>query len=185
MATRPAPLIQATPGQRQALIVAAACGVGAAAIALLILHNAAIAAGFAAAMLLLVGAATLWSRFAPSSAETTAETDWSLARTLAAASDDALAVTDRAGRLICASERYRARFGGYPTPPGLLLDGSGAAELATAGRAAWRDGSAELDRVLSRGAPLGVRIERAGEAEDMLVWRFHEAQGSDLASNVQ
>jgi len=185
MATRPASFIQPTPGQRQALIVAAACGVGAAAIALLILHSTAIAAGFAAAMLLLVGAATLWSRFAPSSAETAPDTDWSIARTLAAASDDALAVTDRAGRLICANERYRARFGGYPTPPGLPLDGNGAAELATAGRTAWRDGSAELDRVLSRGAPLGVRIERAGEAEDMLVWRFHEAQGSDLATNVQ
>src|SRR3569623_3546700 len=185
MATRPASFIQPTPGQRQALIVAAACGVGAAAIALLILHSTAIAAGFAAAMLLLVGAATLWSRFAPSSAETAPDTDWSIARTLAAASADALAVTDRAGRLICANERYRARCGGYPTPPGVPLDGNGAADLATAGRTAWRDGSAELDRVLSRGAPLGVRIERAGEAEDMLVWLFHEAQGSDLATIVQ
>ena len=124
-------------------------------------------------------------RFVASSADIPAETDWSVARTLAAASDDALAVTDRAGRLICANERYRARFGGYPTPPGLPLDGAGAADLATAGRTAWRDGSAQLDRIMTRGAALGVQIERAGEAGDMLVWRFHEAQGLDLATNVQ
>lgn len=185
MASRPLPNDARAPGQRQALIVATACGVGAALIVLTVLHNFAIAGGFAAAMLLLVGAVVTWSRFAPAASEVAGETDWSVARALAAASDDAIAVTDRAGRLICANERYRARFGGYPTPPGLPLDDNGAGELAAAGRIAWRDGSAELDRVTTRGAPLAVAIERAGESEDMLVWRFHEAQGLDLATNVQ
>src|ERR1700754_4210409 len=168
MASRSASNDLRVPGQRQALIVAAACGAGAALIALLVLHNFAIAGGFAAGMLLLVGVVFAWSRFAPAPSEAAGETDWSVARALAAASEDALAVTDRAGRLICANERYRARFGGYPTPPGLPLDGTGAADLATAGRAAWRDGSAELDKVSARGAPLAVVIERAGDTEDML-----------------
>jgi len=185
MASRPLPNDVRAPGQRQALIVAIACGLGAALIVLMVLHDFAIAGGFAAAMLLLVGAVVTWSRFAPAVSEMAGETDWSVARALAAASDDAIAVTDRAGRLICANERYRARFGGYPTPPGLPLDDNGAGELAAAGRIAWRDGSAELDRVTTRGAPLAVAIERAGESEDMLVWRFHEAQGLDLATNVQ
>jgi two-component system cell cycle sensor histidine kinase/response regulator CckA len=185
MASRPASLAHPTPGQRQALIVAGACGVAAAAIVLIVLKSAAIAAGFAGAMLLVVGGAFVWSRFAPSAAEAEPDIDWTVARTLAAASDDALAVTDRAGRLICANERYRARFGGYPTPPALALDANSDADLASAGRTAWRDGSAELDRVTARGVALGVRIERAGESEDMLVWRFHEAQGLDLATNVQ
>ncbi len=184
MASRPLSDPLAT-GQRNALIVAAACGIGAAAIALLLLGSMTIAGGFVAALLLVVGMAVVWSRFSPGAADTAAETDWSVARTLAAASDDALAVTDRAGRLICANERYRARFAGYPTPPGLPLDGNGPAELATAGRTAWRDGSAELDRVTTRGTPMAVAIERAGEAEDMLVWRFKEAQGLDLATNIQ
>ena len=185
MASRPLKSDPLAPGQRQALAVAAVCGVAAAVIALLILHSLAVAGGFAAGMLLLVGAAFVWSRFAPASTDAAGETDWSVARALAAASEDAIAVTDRAGRLICANERYRARFGGYPTPPGLPLDGSGAADLATAGRAAWRDGSADLDRVTARGSPMAVAIERAGESEDMLVWRFHQAQGLDLATNVQ
>ena len=34
------------------------------------------------------------------------------------ASADAVAVTDRAGRLVCANDRYEALFGGFPTPPG-------------------------------------------------------------------
>ncbi|MBW8840453.1 MAG: hybrid sensor histidine kinase/response regulator, partial [Sphingomonadales bacterium] len=137
MASRPVPNDVRAPGQRQALIVAAACGAGAALIALLILHNFAIAGGFAAGMLLLVGAAVVWSRFAPVASDAAGETDWSVARALAAASDDAIAVTDRAGRLICANERYRARFGGYPTPPALPLDDNGPGELAAAGRIAW------------------------------------------------
>ncbi len=185
MASRPASLSSTTPGQRQALIVAATCGVGAALIALLVLKSMAVAGGFAAAMLVLTGAAFVWSRLAPASAETVPDIDWSVARALAAASDDALAVTDRSGRLICANERYRAQFAGYPTPPGLPLDGTGTADLASAGRTAWRDGSARLDRVTSRGRPMGVAIDRAGEAEDMLVWRFHDVAGFDLATNVQ
>jgi two-component system cell cycle sensor histidine kinase/response regulator CckA len=186
MASRPAPFVDpSAPSRRQALFVAGACAIAAALIALFILKSPAVAGGFIAAMLLIVGGAWVWSRFVPGIADVAIDTDWSIARTLAAASDDALAVTDRAGRLICANERYRARFNGYPTPPGLPLDGTGGVELATAGRAAWRDGSAQLDRILTRGAPLAVAIERTGEGDDMLVWRFHEAEGLDLATNVQ
>jgi two-component system cell cycle sensor histidine kinase/response regulator CckA len=185
MASRSASFIRPSSGQRQALFVAAACGIGAALLALLVLKSMAIAGGFAAAMLIVAGAAFVWSRLAPTTPAEATETDWSVARTLAAASDDALAVTDRAGRLVCANDRYKARFGRYPTPPGLPLDGTGAADLASAGRTAWRDGSAQLERIVTRGAPLAVQIERAGEAEDMLVWRFHDAEGLDLATNVQ
>ncbi len=185
MASRPAPLTAPTAGQRQALIVAALCGVAAAVIALWVLHSIPVAGGFAAAMFVLTGAAFAFSRFAPAASEAQSDTDWSVARTLAAASGDALAVTDRAGKLVCANEAYRARFDGYPTPPGLPLDGGGAADLANAGRIAWRDGSARIDRITSRGRPMAVAIERAGDAGDMLVWRFHDAAGLDLAANVQ
>ncbi|MEO5938408.1 MAG: response regulator [Sphingomonas sp.] len=185
MASRPTPFASPTAGQRQALVVAAACGIAAALIALFVLHSMAIAGGFVAAMLVIVAGAFAVSRFAPTAAGIECDTDWSVARTLAAASDDALAVTDRAGKLICANERYRARFDGYPTPPGLPLDGTGTTDLASAGRTAWRDGSARLDRMTSRGRPMAVAIERAGESEDLLVWRFHDAVGQDLATNAQ
>src|SRR3546814_4777016 len=57
------------------------------------------------------------------------------------ASADAVAITDRAGRLVCANDRYEALFGGLPTPPGLPVGDSDVSLLAAAGRAAWRDGS--------------------------------------------
>ncbi|QDZ07495.1 response regulator [Sphingomonas panacisoli] len=186
MASRPATFSSPTAGQRQALIVAALCGMSAALIALLVLRSLEIAGGFAAAMLLVVATAFVWHRFSPAAAaEAPADVDWSVARTLAAASSDALAVTDRAGKLICANETYRARFGGYPTPPGLPLDGAGTADLASAGRTAWRDGSAQIDRLVARGRPMAVAVDRAGEGDDMLVWRFHDAAGLDIAANVQ
>ena len=186
MASRPVSLLDPDkPGQRNALIVAGLCGVAAAGLALFILHDLAVAGGLLAALLVMVGAAIIWSRVAPSAANAPAETDWSIARVLAATSSDAVAVTDRAGRLVCANERYRQRFAGYPTPPTLPLDGTGATDLAAAGRMAWRDGSAELSRLTVRGSPIAVAIERTGDAEDMLVWRFHETQDMDLATNVQ
>ena len=62
--------------------------------------------------------------------------DWTIARAAADSSNTAIAVTDRAGRLVCASDLFGNWFEGYPTPPGLPLDGNGAEKLATAGRAA-------------------------------------------------
>src|SRR3546814_3710041 len=59
------------------------------------------------------------------------------------ASADAVAITDRAGRLVCANDRYEALFGGLPTPPGLPVGDSDVSLLAAAGRAAWRDGRSE------------------------------------------
>ena len=185
MASRPASTASATAGQRQALIVAGLCGVSAALIALYVLHSVPVAGGFAAAMLILVAGAFAFNRFAPAANEADSEPDWSVARTLAAASADALAVTDRAGKLICANEPYRALFDGYPTPPGLPLDGGGMADLASAGRAAWRDGAGRIERITSRGRPMAAAIERAGDADDMLVWRFHDTAGIDIAADVQ
>ena len=184
MASIPASPSSLSPS-RGAALIAGACGLAAAAIILAVLRSLPVAAAFLAAGLVIGGALIIARRLFAGSAADAAEPDWSVARALAAGSSDALAVTDRAGRLVCANDRYEALFGGFPTPPALPIGDVDASTLGAAGRAAWRDGTARVARLVSRGTPLSVDVSRAGEAEDMLVWRFGGAQGLDLASDVE
>lgn len=164
---------------RDALLIAIAAGVVAAVLILLVTHNVAIAGGFGAAGLLLGGGVLAWRRLAPAAADDSAPlVDWDVVRALAADSADGIAVTDRAGRLVCANDAYRELFGGLPTPPSLPLDDAGVAALGTAGRTAWRDGTS-TERLLLAGQPLGAAITRAGAQEDMLVWRFARPERRD------
>ncbi len=177
-----------TPTTRSLLspaLIAIGAGVAAALVILGVIGDTVFAAGFVAAAIVVAGAVPLVrSAFAPAAASEP-DIDWSVARALAGASADAVAVTDRAGRLICANDRYQAVFNGYPTPPNLPIGEAGIATLATAGRAAWRDGTAQVDRLMIDAGPIGAHIERAGAADDMLVWRFAGAQGADLATTLE
>ncbi|MBO9713792.1 response regulator [Sphingomonas sp.] len=165
------------------LAAAALAGFAAAAVVLLTLDNRVVAIGFVAAGILAAGAIYAARRlFAPAAAEVV-ETDWSVAYALAAASDDALAVTDRAGRLVCANSRYEALFAGFPTPPSLPVSDVANTRLADAARAAWRDGEGRVDDLHVFGAPVSARVARVGE--DSLVWRFIGVQALDLAAQVQ
>lgn len=170
---------------RSAALVAGACGAGAALLILWLVGSWTIAAGFLATTFILFGIIFAWRRLTPTPVVQPADAiDWSVTHALAQASSDAVAVTDRAGRLVCANDRYEALFGGFPTPPGLPLTEQGIAALTLAGRGAWRDGRGRIDRLLSRGTPLAVDIARTGAEQDMLVWRFAGAEGLDLAANA-
>jgi len=149
--------------------VAVATGVVAAAIILWVVGDPVVAAAFAAAALVLAGAVVGWWRMTRRDEVAEPVIDWSVAQVLAAASPHALAVTDRAGRMICANDRYAALFPGYPPPQGVVPDGPEATAIAAAARSAWRDGDATL-AVRVDDAPLSVTLTRAGDA--MLVWRF-------------
>lgn len=104
---------------RAAAIVAGVTGVAAAAIILSVLGNPLVAGGFLAASLVLAGGIAAAQLVRQPTVEEASEIDWSIARTLAEASGDAIAITDRGGRLICANDAYRALFAGDPTPPNL------------------------------------------------------------------
>ncbi len=178
----PAPTLDAT---RSAAAIALGCGVAGAIIVLVLLGNVAVAATFFGAAFVIAGGLVAAKRLFPSASATAAEPDWSVARALAASSADAVAITDRAGRLVCANDRYEALFGGFPTPPGLPVEPTGVDALGAAGRAAWRDGSSTIDRLMARGMPLAAYVARAGAEDDLLIWRFRGAEGLDLADQVE
>lgn len=165
------------------LAAAVATGVLAAGVVLLSLGERAVAAGFVAAAVVAAGLMLASARLfrAPSAVER--YTDWAIAHALASASDDALAVTDRAGRLVCANPRYESLFGGWPTPPNLPIGEAGERALGACARAAWRDGESRCNDVQVFGAQVAVRVARVGD--ESLVWRFIGINALDLAVQVQ
>ena len=159
-------------GTRAAVVIAALAGLVAAAVVLWMVGDAVVAAGFVGGAIVLAGLAAALVRLRPGVApDTTGAQDWELLRAMAEASADGVAVTDRGGRLVCANDAFEQLFAGFPTPPSLPLAGDGASLLAVAGRAAWRDGAAQVTLRGAAGAIEAV-ITRAGQHQDMLVWRF-------------
>ena len=139
--------------------------------------NSGVTLGFAAGVMGL--GAVLWValRRAPGAAEGGfASPDWSVTVAAIDRADCALAITDRAGRLVCANALYQADFGVAEAPPRVDLSEAAQDRLAQAARLAWRDGAAALDRVAREGdldgAGWQVALERAGRADDFLIWRF-------------
>ncbi|HEX8445191.1 MAG TPA: ATP-binding protein [Sphingomonas sp.] len=110
--------------------------------------------------------------------------DWSLTFAAIEHDGDAIAVTDRDGRLLCANHAYEAWFGGLPAPSAIAFEGDGASRLAAGGRAAWRDGSADVTALQTAEQQLSARVARAGQAEDHLVWRFHPHHVHDPARDL-
>ncbi|WP_390587402.1 response regulator [Erythrobacter sp. MTPC3] len=103
--------------------------------------------------------------------------DWSV--TLAAIetsgeNPQAVAITDRANRLVCANSAFIKAFGASSAPPSLPFERTGLEAMTRLAREAWRDGSAEIDSVQSgsAGANWSVSAVRAGRGEDHLIWRF-------------
>jgi two-component system cell cycle sensor histidine kinase/response regulator CckA len=108
-----------------------------------------------------------------------ASPDWSVTVTALEQTGEAVAITDRANRLTCASKDFVEWFGVETSPPVLNIGRASQEELAKLARTAWRDGSASAEKLTaeygSRQAVsevFWVRIERAGRGEDHLIWRF-------------
>jgi two-component system cell cycle sensor histidine kinase/response regulator CckA len=185
MATLPAPVHSSVSPARGAALIALAAGVVAALLVLYLLRDPRIAAGFLGGAILIAGGVAMARRLFKPNMPIAEEPDWSVARVLADALPDAVAITDRAGRLVCANDRYEALFGGFPTPPGLPLADAEVERLGVAGRSAWRDGAGRLDRIAVRGATVSADILRAGAEDDLLVWRFGGTAEVDLPGQVE
>ncbi|MBB4856908.1 two-component system cell cycle sensor histidine kinase/response regulator CckA [Novosphingobium chloroacetimidivorans] len=154
----------------------------------------AIAVGVYAAGVLALGAVALaLVRRRPAEVEQEfASPDWSVTVAAIERADAAIAVTDRAGRLVCANSRFEAWFGAGSAPPDLPLDDASREALAEAVRLAWRDGEAQLALASEglSGAAIGARrwqaqAHRAGRGEDFIVWRFTpQIQGDPVSELV-
>ena len=101
--------------------------------------------------------------------------DWSVTVAAIDLPDCAVAITDRAGRLVCANAAFEGWFGLSCPPPGLML-GDGARDmLAKSGHIALRDGEAQAELTATGVAEAerwAARITRAGLDESYLIWRL-------------
>jgi two-component system cell cycle sensor histidine kinase/response regulator CckA len=148
---------------------------------LLALGDTVIAAGFAASVI--GGMALIWYArrlFPTTMIDEAVVTDWTVARAAAGAANLAIAVTDRTGRIVCASDQYGEWFPGYPTPVEIKVSTRDQERLAEAGRSAWRDGETALKGVARGSLHLDVTVMRTGRAEDYLLWRFVSIQQASV-----
>jgi len=159
-------------------------------------HQPVVVAVYTAAIVALGAVATAIMRRRPVSVESEfAQPDWSVTVSAIEQSETAVAIADRAGRLVCANTRFEQWFGAGAAPTRLPVDRASQTHLSDAVRSAWRDGGTRLS-IQSENQPEGgsparwsVEVERAGRGEDFLVWRFTQHIASDpvpeLATQLQ
>lgn len=126
-------------------------------------------------------------RHAPAREPDWALPDWSVTSAAIEGGDGdgaAMAIIDRAGRLVCANSAYEAAFGTACAPPRLPLEPPFGEALARAARDAWREGWVRLDRVAAGERAWSAEARRAGRGEDFLIWRFVELSGFDPAAEL-
>ncbi|WP_324263076.1 response regulator [Altererythrobacter sp. H2] len=150
-------------------------------------ESAVVALAYAGALAVVGAAAAMAARFMPAhQGEAPAQPDWSVTVQAIEQEGVAMAITDRANRLVCANAAYQSWFGIGHAPPNLPLDRASLEALARAAREAWRDGTGKAERLESNTGK-GVwraRAARAGRGEDHLVWRFEALVEENLPETV-
>jgi two-component system, cell cycle sensor histidine kinase and response regulator CckA len=144
-----------------------------------------LAAGFAAAIMALGALLFVFRQLYPAAADARLEFDWSLVRQAADNDEVAVAVTDRAGRLVCANALHESWFGGPAAPPALSLSETDLTLLGAAGKAAWRDGRGKAEKLKRDLFLFDAEVLRSGRNDDHLVWRFRTANAVDLAGEAR
>ncbi|BBC72608.1 histidine kinase [Altererythrobacter sp. B11] len=99
-------------------------------------------------------------------------TDWSVTACAIEQPGCAVAITDRANRLVCANAAYELWFGSGYAPPRLPVDGASSELLSRSARAAWRDGECAEFTIADERQTWTASAQRAGRADEYLVWRF-------------
>ena len=115
-------------------------------------------------------------------ADVPGEADWSVTVAAIEQPDCAIAITDRANRLVCANSAYQKWFGVEHAPPEIRVDGPSHERLARAARAAWRDGSALAEHIAAAdtgGLCWDAAVVCCGRGGDYLSWRFEPVRSAD------
>ena len=99
--------------------------------------------------------------------------DWAVTVTAIEQPGLAIAITDRANRLLCANATFELWFGSGHAPPRLPVDGTSSDALMRLARNAWRDGQGgEKVTIADEQQSWTASAQRSGRADDYLVWRF-------------
>ncbi len=153
-------------------------------------HQPSAVLAFAAGLVVLGGLALVLSRGREQQEhEDFTLPDWSVTVAAIEATGAAIAISDRAGRLVCANSRYQGWFGAANAPPRLSVDEASLERLSRAARAAWRDGQARIDLIEEGEHAAGKRrwrgeARRAGRGDDFLVWEFSSIEASDPVADL-
>jgi two-component system cell cycle sensor histidine kinase/response regulator CckA len=119
-------------------------------------------------------------------AEGASAPDWSVTVAAIERPGEAIAITDRANRMVCANLFFLDSFGANAAPPALPLDRAGLEAVTLLARNAWRDGSAALEDIEAADETRWqVSATRAGRGDDHLIWRLKpiaRARGADLGA---
>jgi two-component system, cell cycle sensor histidine kinase and response regulator CckA len=146
--------------------------------------NGLVAAAYGGGMLVLAVAGRTALALRPAApAQDFAPPDWSVTHAAIDHPTEAVAITDRAGRLVCANARFADWFG-TAAPPRLPLAAADPARAEEAARAAWRDGAAHVDDVIAATGRYALSVTRAGRGEDHLVWRLVPIARHDPVSDL-
>lgn len=102
-----------------------------------------------------------------------AAADWSVTVAAIERAGEAIAITDRANRMVCANVFFLDSFGANAAPPALPFGRPALEAAALLARNAWRDGMAAIDDVeASDETHWQITATRAGRGEDHLIWRL-------------
>ena len=100
--------------------------------------------------------------------------DWTVTVAAIEQAGEAVAITDRANRLVCANSEFLENFGVSAAPPALPFAREALEVVTRLARDAWRDGAAVIDLLPMPDGEVDWQISarRAGRGEDHLVWRL-------------
>jgi two-component system cell cycle sensor histidine kinase/response regulator CckA len=139
-----------------------------------------------AAGVLLAGVVLLDRAQTAPESEGPAAPDWSVTVAAIERAGEAIAITDRANRMVCANLFFLDSFGANAAPPMLPMGREALEAVTLLARSAWRDGTAALEEVeASDETRWQVTATRAGRGEDHLIWRLKpvaRARGADLGA---
>ena len=134
-----------------------------------------VALAFALGVGMLLGAVLVLDRMNGAPApDQLAAPDWTVTVAAIERGGEAIAITDRANRMVCANSLFIESFGAAASPPALPFEREALEALTRLARSAWRDGTAALETVPAPGGESDWQIsaQRAGRGEDHLIWRL-------------
>jgi two-component system, cell cycle sensor histidine kinase and response regulator CckA len=110
--------------------------------------------------------------------------DWSITSATAELAGAAVAISDRAGRLVCANSLFTQCFEGLRAPPDLAVDPASREILTTIARTTWRDGLGQADGMRHGAQEYSVRAIRSGTGDEYLLWWLSPLIKRDIESRA-